>query len=124
MVNADNLVPQSERTKEEQREIARAGGIASGEARRRKRTWRQIAEALSDKAIRLKNADGTIDDTTYDVAVVNGQFMKAIKENDTAAAKFLANLLGEEQLPDQNVTVYNVPKDTADKMQALDKIDM
>lgn len=33
----NNLIPQSERTKEEQRVIARAGGIASGIARREKR---------------------------------------------------------------------------------------
>lgn len=33
----ENLIPFNERTEEEQRELARMGGIASGEARRRKR---------------------------------------------------------------------------------------
>ena len=40
-MNESNLIPQSERTKEEQREIARKGGIASGEARRRKKTLKE-----------------------------------------------------------------------------------
>lgn len=40
-MNEENLIPQSERTKEEQREIARKGGIASGEARRRKKTLKE-----------------------------------------------------------------------------------
>lgn len=34
---AKNLIPQSKRTKSEQREIATKGGIASGEARREKK---------------------------------------------------------------------------------------
>ena len=41
-----NLIPQSERTKEEQREIARAGGKASGRSRRRKRQFRDELEML------------------------------------------------------------------------------
>ena len=39
-MEGSNLRPFSERTEEEQREIRRKGGIASGEARRRKRTLR------------------------------------------------------------------------------------
>lgn len=39
----ENLIPQSERTKDEQREIARQGGIASGKARREKKI---IEEAI------------------------------------------------------------------------------
>lgn len=40
-MNEDNLIPMNKRTEEEQREIARKGGIASGEARRRKKTLRE-----------------------------------------------------------------------------------
>ena len=35
--NPDNLIPQNKRTKKEQSEIAKKGGIASGKARRQKR---------------------------------------------------------------------------------------
>ena len=41
MAGEENLIPQSERTKEEQREIARKGGIASGKARREKADLRR-----------------------------------------------------------------------------------
>lgn len=41
MAGEENLIPQSERTKEEQREIARRGGIASGKARREKADLRR-----------------------------------------------------------------------------------
>ena len=47
----DNLIPQSERTKEEQREIARLGGIASGKARKEKRDRKQIASELLDLTV-------------------------------------------------------------------------
>ena len=46
-----NLIPQSERTKDEQREIARMGGIASGKARREKKTIQKILEDLLDSEI-------------------------------------------------------------------------
>lgn len=42
----DNLIPLSERTTEEQREIAKSGGKASGVARRRKADLRKIAEGM------------------------------------------------------------------------------
>lgn len=42
----ENLIPFNERTEEEQREIARQGGVASGEARRRKRTLKKELEIL------------------------------------------------------------------------------
>lgn len=42
----DNLIPNSERTPKERQEIARAGGIASGEARRARKTLREELLAL------------------------------------------------------------------------------
>lgn len=41
---SDNLVPQNRRTKEEQRKIARMGGIASGAARRKKADLRKAMQ--------------------------------------------------------------------------------
>ena len=40
-MNEGNLVSLADRTTEEQREIARKGGIASGEARRRKKSLKE-----------------------------------------------------------------------------------
>ena len=48
--NPDNLIPQNKRTKKEQSEIARKGGIASGEARREKKRLSTIyGEMLAGK---------------------------------------------------------------------------
>ena len=41
-----NLIPMNKRTKEEQREIAKKGGIASGKVRRRKRTMKEAAQLI------------------------------------------------------------------------------
>lgn len=48
--NPDKLIPQNKRTKKEQSEIARKGGIASGEARREKKRLSTIyGEMLAGK---------------------------------------------------------------------------
>lgn len=49
-MNTSNLIPFNERTVEEQREIAKKGGIASGEARRRKREIKDSLDILLSKA--------------------------------------------------------------------------
>lgn len=46
MKGEDNLIPMSERSKEEARELGRKGGIASGETRRRKRTMKEQFDLL------------------------------------------------------------------------------
>ena len=44
MSNEKNLIPFNKRTESEQREIAQQGGIASGKARRRKRSMKEAAD--------------------------------------------------------------------------------
>lgn len=46
MANEKNLKPQNTRTKKEQREIAKKGGIASGESRRKRKTLKEELLAL------------------------------------------------------------------------------
>lgn len=48
-MNEENLIPFTERTKEEQREIARQGGIASGKARRERKTLKEELLLLLEK---------------------------------------------------------------------------
>jgi hypothetical protein len=45
-MNESNLIPNYERTPEERKEIARKGGIASGESRRRRKTLKEELLAL------------------------------------------------------------------------------
>jgi hypothetical protein len=60
MANEKNLIPMNERTEEEQREIARKGGIASGASRRAYRSLKQAAKAFfkenDDAAMRMIQA--------------------------------------------------------------------
>ena len=53
----ENLIPMNERTKEEQRKIARQGGIASGKARKQKADMRKRLQEIVGMALR----DGKID---------------------------------------------------------------
>lgn len=55
-MNESNLISLADRTTEEQREIARKGGIASGEVRRRKKT---LKEALLI-ALEIEKGDKTV----------------------------------------------------------------
>lgn len=51
-MNSDNLIPNSQRTPEELREITRKGGIASGKARREKRDRHKRIQELFSLAIK------------------------------------------------------------------------
>ena len=122
--NPENIIPNSERTPEERKAIATAGGIASGKARRRKRTLRELAEILAERKVAMPQLGGGTEEMTYDMAMIQRQYQKAIDEGDTLAAKFLTNLLGEENLLQQTINVYNVKEETAKKMQDLEQMDV
>lgn len=94
MAGTDNLKPQSTRTKDEQKEIARQGGLASGEARRRRKSMREWAETFGAMPVKVKGPDGSLTDSDTLGAIMAAQMAKASK-GDTKAAKFVAELLGE-----------------------------
>ncbi len=50
-MNDSNLIPNTERSPEELREMGRKGGIASGKVRRQKRELQKLAKMLIDKQI-------------------------------------------------------------------------
>ena len=100
MAGTANLVPQSERTKSEQKRIATLGGKASGEARRKKRTMREIAEMVATmelkdpKMLAALHAAGFQDPITNDDAAFFGLMRKA-QSGDPSAMKLLAEMRGE-----------------------------
>ena len=100
MAGTANLVPQSERTKSEQKRIATLGGKASGEARRKKRTMREIAEMVATmevkdpKMLAALHAAGFKDPITNEDAAFFGLLRKA-QSGDPAALKLLAEMRGE-----------------------------
>ena len=110
MANDDNLIPFSERTESEQREIAQKGGIASGAARRRKRSMRQAADyylSLPETDRRRVNAmlrdQIEPEDVDNQMAVVVGITEQA-KRGNPQAANVLLKMLGEEAVQEDPVT--------------------
>ena len=96
-MNEQNLRPcEYQLTQEE----AKKGGVASGVARKEKKTAKMWAQMMADAL--LKGKDGqpmtnplTGEPQTAIAAAVYKQYEKAIKNGDTAALKVLLELLGE-----------------------------
>lgn len=122
--NPENIIPNSERTPEERKAIATAGGIASGEARRRKRTLRELAEILAERKVAMPQPGGGTEEMTYDMALVQSMYQKAVTRGDTKAAKFIATLLGEytekHEVEAKGAVVF-LPKDEIEGIQELAK---
>ena len=57
MANEENLIPMNERTKEEQREIARQGGIASGKVRKQQADLKKRLKEIANMALRAGDID-------------------------------------------------------------------
>lgn len=91
MANEQNLIPNSERSPSELREQTRKGGIASGEARRRKRDIRLALEALLEKDITDKH--GNTMSTAEAIAIK--QIEKALK-GDTKAFEVVRDTAGQK----------------------------
>lgn len=99
MANEKNLVPFDERTESEQREIASAGGKASGKSRRRKKSLKQKMQLL----LSLPAADNDqtelaamgIDpeDMDNEMVLVKALFLAAA-EGDTKAFDRIQDVLG------------------------------
>lgn len=104
--NEKNLIPFSERTESEQREISTAGGIASGVARRRKRALKDAVDLflslpVSDKRVWNKLSRKGVDPEDIDnqMAMICGLHARA-SLGDAKAAKILVDLLGEQARED------------------------
>lgn len=103
MAGKENLVPQSKRTKDEQRKIARMGGIASGESRRKQKT---MAEALRKMLFDVKLSDAEkeqlkaagiedVEDFNNQMMITRG-LMKKAKEGDVQAYNAICAMIGEK----------------------------
>lgn len=108
----DNLIPMSERTKDEQRKIATMGGIASGEARRQRKKMKEQAELLLSLPFQDVKVDGEslldyyketsgLDETEIDnqMAMVIAMWKQALSGGKGSVSAFnsLRELVGEKQ---------------------------
>ena len=115
-MNEQNLIPFSQRSKSETRELGAKGGRNSGKARRLKKHGRELMLALlamrePDPRIIAELAALGIDarDITKEVAMQARQIEKAIKKGDTAAFKEVNRLAGHLDNTEggSNVNVVN-----------------
>ena len=110
----NNLIPQNKRTKEEQREIARKGGIASGKARRKKKLIKEQLELLLSLPLKDENAKKKLKQLGIDVdnldnqmAMVISMWNKAIK-GDVQAFNSIRDTIGEK--PIEQIQEITPPK--------------
>lgn len=109
MANEKNLIPNSVRTPSERRENARKAGLASGEARKRYKSLRQMA----------KNIGSTVDKKS---GKTNNELMLlsmylAAQNGNVAAFKELIELLGEKQSKQEvNVTIRKKAPEGTDEL--------
>ena len=99
MAGVDNLIPV--RTEDEARELGRKGGVASGIARRQKKTLAQLSEMVGNLAVSseknreiMRQAGIKDEDMIRDTEAMFRLSVKAAS-GDTRAIELLAKLRGE-----------------------------
>ena len=133
MAGEENLIPLNKRTKEEQREITTAGGIASGESRRKRKAMREQAELLlslpfqdriNDKGESLiekyRELTGIedVEDLDNQMAMVVAMWQKVLAggEGSVNAFNSLRDLVGEK--PKEVIEIHS----TDETIKELDRI--
>ena len=108
MANEENLTPfTNEQSREEAVKNGKKGGVASGAARRRKKTMRQTLNALLGAGLdvseqefvekvtpRLQALGIDVEDATYQDVMLAGILLKAIR-GDVRAAEFIRDTGGD-----------------------------
>lgn len=108
----EDLIPLNRRTKDEQKEIARQGGIASGAARRRKKTYAELAEIIGTQKVseengrKLKKLGVTNGDQTNDALAVARIFL-GMQAGNPKMTELWLKLRGEmpKEVTDVNMNV-------------------
>lgn len=123
MANAENLIPNSQRSPSEVRENGRKGGIKSGEVRREKADFIRTAKALMNLELNDHNKEVIKsqykgleeNEITYRTMMLIKQMEKALK-GDINSLKLLIDVTGEKpkdeiehevKLPVTNITVID-----------------
>ena len=101
MANEENLKPFNELTEKEQREIARKGGIASGESRKKRKTLKEELLLLLEKG-----------DTQEKISLA---LLQKAMNGDTKAFEVLRDTVGEKPVDkveaDVGITNINIKLD-------------
>lgn len=111
MANPENLIPNENRTPSERRENARKAGVASGEARRKRKTYAELIKMVGGMEVKssqvrdmMKKMGIADEDMINDVGVVIGQIVAAQRGN-TNAANYLRDTVGEKPVDKSETTL-------------------
>lgn len=113
MNGTDNLIPFSERSKEEAREAGRKGGINSGKTRRKQKNMKEALNLLlslevSNPTVKEKMKKLGLDDEelTNEMALMVAMMNKAMK-GDKGCAEFIRETSGQGVT--SRVQIENIP---------------
>lgn len=106
MANEENLIPLNRRNKEEVQKICRAGGKASGEARRRKADFRKtlnmlLTSKIEDPELTPMLKEMGVDSTLE--AAVNAAMIKAAMQGDVKAFVAIRDTIGQTTKSDTDL---------------------
>ena len=109
------------RTTEEQREIARRGGIASGEARRKKKLLSDLINNEFEKNVSIKSGGETIELTKKELAAL--RLVRMINDPGTTdkvflkALEFARDSIGEK--PVEKVEMATIDQSVIDEVERM-----
>jgi hypothetical protein len=116
MPNRKNLVSLSERTMSEQREIAKKGGKASGEARRKKANLKKTIETLlalelPDSKLKDQLKEMGID-PTLEQGLTMSVLLKAIQRGDHKALETVGKFVNQTDEKEQKARIKRIEAET------------
>ena len=120
----EDLIPFSERSKDEAKENGKKGGIASGKARREKKEFREFAKIVLDELVKDKKSGDQIP-TRY--AALKAVLKRVLKDGDHNALKTIAQMANEwDAETSSNVTIVNnyngISAEAADALNHIDEL--
>lgn len=115
--NIQNLVRNEDRTEEERRINAQKAGIASGEARRKKKTMREMLDYLL--AQDTTNDKG---EKSTNLEVIMTSALKQAMKGDIKATTFIRDTIGEKPVEKQEIVATVSPKMAQEFEDLVDKV--
>ena len=114
----------SEQSRTKAAESGRKGGIASGEARREKKEFREFAKIVLDELVKDKKSGDQIP-TRY--AALKAVLKRVLKDGDHNALKTIAQMANEwDAETSSNVTIVNnyngISAEAADALNHIDEL--
>lgn len=113
MANEENLKPLNKRSKKKARELGAKGGIASGEARRKKRDLKLAMQALLEAEIKDKKTGETMSGAE---AIAMAQYRKALR-GDAKAFELVRDTSGQSVV--QKVAIAEVDQNVIDDIEKM-----